>query len=106
MAATTSTPRSEGVIVRRWMPDPAGLLELWRHEAPRTLRVVESFADRDLAHRPQRGARSVGELLTYIVASYQLTRHWLTSDAPPRTRESLPQPSVRRALASLTDRQN
>jgi uncharacterized damage-inducible protein DinB len=69
------------------------------------LRGVESFSDRDLAYRPQPGARSVGELIAYIAASYQLTRHWLTSDAPPPTLESAPQLTVPRALASLTGRQ-
>jgi uncharacterized damage-inducible protein DinB len=104
MAATTSIRRSEPPIVRRWTPDPAGLAELWRHEAPRTLGVVAAFADRDLDYRPLEGARSIGETLAYLAASYDLTRRWLTDDAPPAAPAAAPA-SVHEALASLADRQ-
>jgi len=82
---TTSIPRSEAVITRRWAPDPQGLLELWEHEAPRTLRIVGVFADRDLPYRPREGSRSVAELVGHLADSYRLTMDWLTSTSA-RTR--------------------
>jgi len=67
-----------------WVPAPAGLLELWSHEAPRTERAFGYFRDGDLAFRFDSG-RSVGELLAHVVDSLRLTTHWLghAHPAPP-----------------------
>jgi uncharacterized damage-inducible protein DinB len=73
-------------VTRLWTPDPLGLLELWQHEGPRTLRAFSFFDDRDLAFRPQPGARSIGELQGHLVQSYSLTKHWLLHIAPPLPR--------------------
>lgn len=78
--ATTSTHPSEAVLRRTFEPDPVGLLELWRHEGPRTLRTFRVFADVDLGFRPQRGARSIAELLQHVTRSYRLTEHLLFFD--------------------------
>jgi len=70
-------------LTRLWTPDPPGLLELWKHEGPRTVRAFTFFNDRDLAFRPQPGARSIGELQGHLVQSYSLTRHWLLHETSP-----------------------
>ena len=69
------------------MPDPAGLAEVWRHEAPRMLGVATSFHDSDLEFRPGRSGRTVGDLLAYIADSCDLTRHWLLHDTAPPDRQ-------------------
>lgn len=77
--------------MRRFAPDPLGLLELWRHEAPRTLRIFGVFLDEDLAYRAPGGGRSVGELLGHVIASYGSTGRWLIRDRreTPPTRPSI-----------------
>jgi uncharacterized damage-inducible protein DinB len=83
------------------MPEPAGLVELWRHESPRIVAAVRSLVDVDLAYRPSVSARSVGELCAYLADSYRLTEHWLVHDTPwPETRRP-PLTSVDQAAATV-----
>lgn len=92
-------------MIRRWSPDPPGLLELWRHEAPRTLRVVGVFADGNLAYRPVPGARTVGSLIAHVIDGYDLTRHWLASDHGRPAAVAAPPSSIADALRALRDAQ-
>jgi hypothetical protein len=87
------------------MPEPGGLLELWRHESPRTLAAIRSFVDEDLAYRASESARSVGELCAYLADSYRLTEHWLTHETPPPEERRPPLTSVDQAMAILAERQ-
>jgi uncharacterized damage-inducible protein DinB len=96
---TTSTPRSEPFISRLWQPHPAGLLELWQHEAPRTLRVFRSFGDADLSFRAKGGGRSVAELLQHVADSYRLTVHWLSDVRPTAPRRTALPSTVDEAVA-------
>jgi uncharacterized damage-inducible protein DinB len=80
--ATTSTRPSETVLKRSWAPDPSGLLELWRHEGPRTLRTFLTFSDDNLSFRPKSAARSIAESFQHIIRGYWLTRHWLSCETP------------------------
>ena len=95
---TTSTRPSSPFISRLWQPRPAGLLELWRHEGPRTLRVFGSFTDADLAFRPRGGGRSVAELLQHVADSYLLTVHWLSDERPAGPRKTAPPSTVGEAV--------
>jgi uncharacterized damage-inducible protein DinB len=85
------------------MPDPAGLLEVWRHEAPRTLRVVAVFEDDDLAYRPAHTTRSVGEVCGYLASSCDVTRHWLQNDVHIAFMASDTPSTVAQALQRLAD---
>jgi uncharacterized damage-inducible protein DinB len=87
------------------MPDPAGLLEVWRHEAPRTLRGVAVFTDADLAYRPAPGARSVGEICGYLASSYDVTRHWLLHETHTTAVEPNGVSTVVQAVERLADGQ-
>jgi uncharacterized damage-inducible protein DinB len=87
------------------MPDPAGLLEVWRHEAPRTIRVVASFEDFDLGYRPAPHHRSVGEICEYLASSYELTERWLAADTPSPVVEPRHVATVLEAIDRLTDAQ-
>jgi uncharacterized damage-inducible protein DinB len=87
------------------MPDPAGLLEVWRHEAPRTLRIVSVFTDVDLPYRPALSARSIGELCEYLASSYDLTRHWLVHDTQPFVAAPATTSSVAQAMQRIADAQ-
>jgi uncharacterized damage-inducible protein DinB len=87
------------------MPDPAGLLEVWRHEAPRTIRVVSSFEDADLGYRPAPGHRSVGETCEYLASSYELTERWLAADTPSPVVEPRHVTTVVEAIDRLTEAQ-
>jgi hypothetical protein len=87
------------------MPDPAGLLEVWRHEASRLLMVVATFQDHDLPYRPHSGARSVGEVCGYLGSSYDLTRYWLLHDIAAPASGSSRVRSIHDALTRLTDGQ-
>jgi uncharacterized damage-inducible protein DinB len=87
------------------MPEPGGLLELWRHEAPRTLAAVGSFVDEDLAYRAPGSAQSVGELCAYVADSYRLTEHWLAHDGPRPEAERPALTSVAQAVKALADGQ-
>ena len=88
------------------MPDPAGLADVWRHEAPRLLRVVSTFDDADLRYCPAPAARSVGALCDYLAASYELTCHWLTRDTPFSGQRSTGVLTVAEALARLGEGQS
>ena len=96
--ATTSTHRSEP-IERRWTPDPSGLLELWQHEATRTLRTFRVFTDADLPFRPQPAERSIAELLQHIIRSYWLTRQWLIFDST----DEMPATALPRSVAEAVE---
>ena len=85
------------------MPDPADLLEVWRHEAPRTLRVVAVFDDDDLAYRPAPTTQSVGEVCDYLAASYDVTRHWLLNEVPIVSMAPEAPSTVAQALQRLAD---
>ena len=87
------------------MPDPAGLLEVWCHEAPRTLAIVSVFKDEDLAYRPALSAKSIGELFEYLASSYDLTRHWLRHDTQPFVAEPSRVSSVALGLQQISDAQ-
>lgn len=87
------------------MPDPAGLLEVWCHEAPRTLAIVSVFKDEDLPYRPALSARSIGELCDYLASSYDLTRHWLVHDMQPFVAEPFHVSGVAQALRHVSDAQ-
>jgi uncharacterized damage-inducible protein DinB len=87
------------------MPDPAGLLEVWCHEAPRTLAIVSVFKDEDLAYRAAPSARSIAEVFEYLASSYDLTRHWLRSDTEPFVAEPFRVSSVAAGLQHIADAQ-
>jgi uncharacterized damage-inducible protein DinB len=85
------------------MPEPAALLELWRHESPRTLAAVGSFVDADLGYRPSASSQSVGELCAYVADSYRLTEYWLAHDTPPPEASRPTLTSVDRAAATVAE---
>jgi hypothetical protein len=87
------------------MPDPKGLLEVWRHESPRMLRVVAVFEDDDLAFRPAPAAKSVGDVCGYVASSYDLTRHWLLHDTNASAAVTETISTVSHALRRLSDAQ-
>lgn len=87
---TISTHHSKPFISRLWQPYPAGLLELWQHEAPRTLRIYRSFTDGDLFFRAKGGGRSVAELFQHIIDSYWLTGYWLSKGPQTGPRKATP----------------
>jgi uncharacterized damage-inducible protein DinB len=89
-----------------WTPDPAGLLELWRHEGPRTRRIFRVFANADLDFRPSAASRSVGELLGHIIRSYSVTRHWLLRDTEDGVPNKCLPASVEEAANRLMAAQN
>jgi hypothetical protein len=85
------------------MPEPAGLLELWRHESPRTLAAIRSFVDQNLTYRASGSDLSVGGLCAYVAESYRFTEHWLACDAPPRNARCPPLTSVNQAVETVAE---
>jgi uncharacterized damage-inducible protein DinB len=79
------------------MPEPAGLVELWR----RTVAAVRSFVDGDLGYRASGSAQSVAELCAYVADSYRLTEHWLAHDTPSPEVRRRPLTSVNQAVATV-----
>lgn len=72
-------------IRRRWAPDPLGLVELWRHEAPRMVRLFGLLRNEDLDARGAEGSRSIGELLQHIIDSVWNTIEWSSGESGKQT---------------------
>jgi uncharacterized damage-inducible protein DinB len=86
------------------MPDPNGVLELWRHEGARTDRAFGFFVDADVTWCPTPSDPPLAQLLMHIVHSRSVTVYWLLAPSATAANTHPEEPKGRADLALLRRR--